>query len=162
MSNWLHGTKCNEVQAPFIQNLSSMEGKLRVGEPLAINPVAKKAGEEFRTRGQLMIEVDSIEGLTCSSRRIIDVQGPRSSGLVENTSKPEIEPPDTTVLDKRSREAEHTRAQSTLVTEAHSTAHTNTSTEPSQLAPPSLFPGKTVLGFGELIANRRGDMTEDT
>ena len=64
MSNWLHGTKCNEVQAQFIQNLSSMEGKLRVGEPLSINPVAKKAGEEFRTRGQLMIEVDSIEGLT--------------------------------------------------------------------------------------------------
>ena len=119
--------------------------------------MVKEAVVDSRTRGQLMIEVDNIEGLTITSRSVTDEQEPRTKRLVGNTLKPEIEPPDTAVVNKWSMEARHTLTPITPVSRAPSPAP-DVLTEQS---PTSLFLGTTIPGFSELVSNRHGDMTEE-
>ena len=101
------------------------------------------------------------EGLTFASRRITDLQEPRRRSLVDTPPKPKLVPPAAKVVNIRSKRARHTIAPSTPVTGTHSTGPTNTLIESSTLLPPLLLPDTTVSGFGELVADRREDMTSE-
>ena len=82
--------------------MSSMARMVRVRTQVLTSKVAKKDTVEIRTRGQLMIEVDSIKGLTFTSRRIVDVPEPRRKSLVDDMPPiPQMVPPAAGVVGKR-------------------------------------------------------------